>query len=412
MKNQITTILLLTVSPILVFGCGRISPPQDQQVPFENIVNLNYSSDRSVRLALWLAKKDELIEHQNASYDLVMAGWFEPSEEKTISTRNPSTKILAGLSSTWILDDPQWQSLLLTVANKGELNGPLQITDDMFLILDENDDGILDRRCSPPGWENIFAMDPRHPGWRRLIQSFYETIAGQEQHDGVIVDMVDAYPFCEGAWSGGNTNPIDKAAWVTGQDELLGLIRERVPASKWMVANAGHGFDSASPFPKHLNGFVLENFLGSWGASLEEGLASAQLALDTTQAPHIVVFAVDTDDTGNINWARFRTGFVASLLMDHTYFAFDHGSRDHGGVTKWWFPEYYEIDLGNPLNEYIYSEGVYRRNFEKGVVVIATDKDVPVAFDHPHVDITTGQTGTAFIVPREDAGIFFRVAES
>lgn len=41
-------------------------------------------------------------------------------------------------------------------------------------------------------------MDPRHPAWRQLILAFYENTAGQPQHDGVIVDVVDAHPFCEG----------------------------------------------------------------------------------------------------------------------------------------------------------------------------------------------------------------------
>ena len=106
---------------------------------------------------------------------------------------------------------------------------------------------------------------------------------------------------------------------------------------------------------------------------LEEGLASAQRALKTVRSPHVVVFAVDTDDTGMIDWTRFRTGLTASLLLDNTYFAFDHGPRDHGGVTDWWVPEYYEVTLGDPLGPYTMDDGVYRRDFERGTVVIAAD---------------------------------------
>ncbi len=270
-----------------------------------------------------------------------MTGGFEQFEADIIRSRNPSVKLLAGLSHTWILDDPEWLESLLTISNWGNDNGPLQITEDMYLMLDDNGDGILDRKCSPPGWGQIYAIDPRHPVWQELILAFYETVAEQPQHDGVIVDMVDAYPFCEGAWSGSITTPIDEFVWVTAQNEILGLIRESLPANKWMIVNAGHDFAEGSPFPQHSNGYLLENFLGIWGANLEEGLASAQRALETTEAPHIVIFAVDTDDKGEINWSRFRIGFAASLLMDNTYFAFDYGSRDHGGVRDWWFPEYY-----------------------------------------------------------------------
>jgi hypothetical protein len=38
--------------------------------------------------------------------------------------------------------------------------------------------------------------------------------------------------------------------------------------------------------------------------------------------------------------------------MDNTYFAFDYGPRDHGGVTDWWFEDYYDVDLGEPVGPY------------------------------------------------------------
>jgi hypothetical protein len=361
--------------------------------------------DRTPRLALWLAKKDELIGHESAGYDLVIASWFEPTEAGTIRPRRHSAKLLAGLSHTWVLDEPVWMEFFLAVANRGDPNGPLQVTDDMYLMLDEDGDGKLDRKCSAPGWKGLYAMDPRHTGWREMILAFYETVAQQPQHDGIVVDMVDAYPFCEDAWSGVVLAPLDSATWVSAQDELLGLIRERVPTDKWMLANAGRDYPAGSPFPRHLNGYLLENFLGVWGVGLEEGLASAQRALETTQPPHIVIFAVDTDDTGDIDWRCFRVGFAASLLMDNTYFAFDYGSRDHGGVTDWWVPGYYEIALGNPLASYSYAEGMYRRDFERGTVVIATEEAVAVSLDAPHTDMATGEQGLEFVVREGDARI-------
>jgi hypothetical protein len=368
-------------------------------------------ADTSPRLALWLAKKDELIARADADYDLVMSGWFDKTEADAIESRQASTRLLAGLSHTWTLDDPSCLGLLVTIANGGDPKGPLQITDDMFLMLDANKDGTLDRKCTPPGWEGIRAMDPRHPGWRKLILAFYENVAKQPQHDGAIVDMVDAYPFCDGGWSGGVSTPIDVPTWVSAQDELLGLIRSKVPTGKWLIANAGHDFPAGSPFPQHLNGYVLENFLGSWGANLEEGLASAGRALETTQAPHVVVFAVDTDDTGKIDWPRFRTGLAASLLTDNSYFAFDYGSKDHGGVAKWWFPEYYDIALGDPTGAFSLAGGMYRRDFEQGVVVVAAGADAHFTFDTQYRDTATGKVASAFDVPKGDARIFLRAIQ-
>ena len=278
----------------------------------------------------------------------------------------------------------------------------------MYLVLNDGD-GSPDRKCSLPGWEDLHAMDPRHPGWRKLILAYYETVAKQPQHDGVIVDMVDAFPFCEGARSGGVPTPMDATAWVSAQDELLGLVRESVPSDKWVLANAGHDFPAGSPFPQHLNGYLLENFGGRWGAGLEEGLASAQRALQTTQPPHMVVFAVDTDDTAEIDWRRFRVGYAASLLFDHTYLAFDRGPRDHGGVTDWWFPEIYDVNLGDPLGPYSYAEGTYRRDFEAGLVIVAAERDTVLTLQDHHLDVVTGEKGLKFAVPKGDARVLLRL---
>ncbi len=406
------SLLLFIALFTLLLGCGgELSTSPTPQVLTQLVEDSLESVDGTPRLALWLAKKDELTTYDEARYDVVMTSWFEPAEANIIKSHNPSTKFLAGLSHTWILDDPVWLEFLLTVANGGDPDGPLQITEDMYLMLDENRDGTLERKCSPPGWEKICAMDPRHPGWRKLILAFYHNVAEQPQHEGIIVDMVDAYPFCEGAWSGGVPTPIDAETWVSAQDELLGIIREEMPSDKLVFANAGRDFAVGSPFPRHLNGYLLENFLGSWGAGLEEGLASAQRALETTQPPHMVIFAVDTDDTGKIDWARFRVGFAASLLLDNTYFAFDYGSRDHGGVIGWWFPAYYAIDLGRPLGPYSITDGVYRRDFEKGVVIVAAEKDTHMSLDTLHIDTVSGETGMEFAVPKGDARIFLRVDE-
>jgi hypothetical protein len=400
-RMHAAVLILLLAALLPVLSCAESTPRPAAVSPS--------APGRTPRFALWLADMDELTGHPGAAYDLVMTAWFEPGEAAAIRARRPSARLLAGLTSHWILEDPGWLEFLLTVANGGDASGPLQIADDMFLTFDEDGDGRADRRCSPPGWEEIYAMDPRSSRWRELILSFYRTVAEQEQHDGVIVDMVDAYPFCDGARSGDVPNPISADAWVEAQDELLDLIRARVPEGKWIIANAGHDFPAGSPFARHVNGYVLENFLGDWGAGLAEGLASAQRALESTRPPHLVVFAVDTDDTGTADERRFRTGLAASLLMDNTYFAFDSGPRDHGGVADWWRLVYDQIILGMPDGPYDFHDGMYRREFEHGTVVLAVGEGVRISLSASHIDILSGDTGTVFDVPPGDARILVRI---
>ena len=396
--------LVLVSVLALALGCA--------QSPSEPDGNGDETASRTPRLALWLAKKGELIAHESASFDLVMSGWFESGEAVDILACRPAAKLLAGLSLTWVFNSDDWRGFLVTVANGGDLEGPLQITDDMYLMLDDDEDGVLDRRCSPPGWEDeIYAMDPRHEDWQELILSFYEVVGDHPYHDGVIVDMLDAYPFCEGAWSEGVPVPLDADAWIDGQEQLLASVRAGLASEKWVVANAGRDFPEGSPFPQYLNGYLLENALGTqFGlSSVEELLASTSRALTTTGPPHIVVYAVDTDDGGEIDLPRFRTGLVASLLTDNTYFAFDFGPRDHGGVTDWWFEDYYDVDLGEPIGPYELEGGAYTRNFENGVVVAAGDVPAVVSLDSTHIDVATGATGTDFTVPELDARIYVKV---
>ncbi len=388
----------IVVLCLLIAGCASTSTgPGD----------ITDDDTRDTRLALWLAKKAELIAHADAEFDLVLSGWFEQSEADAILDRNPNAKLLAGLTVAWILDDPAWQGLLVTVANGGDPNGPLQITDDMYLMYDSNEDGELDTHCSPPGWDDILAMDPRHPGWRQLVLSFYGVVGAQPQHDGVVIDMVDAYPFCEGAWSEGVPESLSAVAWVDAQAELLEAVRDTVPVAKWVFANAGRDFPAGSPFPEHLNGYLLENALGElFGLEdVEDLLDSADRALTTTLAPHMVVYSVDTDDTGVIDADRFRTGLATSLLYDHTYFAFDSGPRDHGGVNGWWFADSYEFELGPPLGAYQAATGGYRRIFERGVVIVACAEPIDVLFDEPHRDTADGAVDTAFTIQPGDARV-------
>jgi len=394
-------LLLLTTS-----GCEKIPTAPKE--------NNGATTSRNARLGLWLAKKEELIEHESAAFDLVMTAWFEPDEAADIRERCPSVKLLAGLSLNWVSSDPEWQTLLVTVANGGDPSGPLQIAEDMFLKYDDNNDGILDNRCAFPGWDDpaIYAMDPRHPGWQELILSYYNVAASQPQHDGVIIDMIDAYPFCDGSWSEGVPIPLDPSAWVSGQEQLLSMLRTNIPDDEWIIANAGCGFPEESPFPQYLNGYLLENSLGTFcNLDLDKMLASGQRALESTRPPHIVVYAVDTDDTGKMDMARFRTGLVASLLMDHTYFAYDFGPRDHGGVSDYWFPEYTNAALGDPIGPFYQENGVYRRDFKKGLIAAAGNTPISLSLDVPHFDIATGASGTNFTVSQGDAKILLRENE-
>jgi hypothetical protein len=141
----------------------------------------------------------------------------------------------------------------------------------------------------------------------------------------------------------------------------MAKIEELNTEDKLVIFNAGLKFSDIDEYSKFLNGYLLENFLGSWGADYETGLEAADDS-------YIVIYAIDTDDRGEQDLKRMRLGLTLSLLNDNTYFTYDFGPRDHGQV--WWFSEY-DVDLGEPSGNYYVKDNAYWREFEEGMVVSA-----------------------------------------
>lgn len=342
------------------------------------------------KITSWLAKKDEIIA-SGKPFDLIMTAFVMPDEAEKIRSQNRDAIILAGLTYNWTWNNPGWMEFLTTVASHGS-GETLEVTDDMYL---KNPDGS---RC-PFGWESdvweqeeIYAMDPRNPGWVELITSFYKAVLEQPQHDGIIVDMVvEKQWWCPDA--------ISDAEWLEASKAIMAKVQQLDKKDKLVIFNAGKDLYDIDEFSDYFDGYVMENFMGNQlKSTYEQGL---QAAADD----YIIIYAVDTDDTGVKDMNKMRLGLTLSLLNDNTYFAYDFGPRDHG--QAWWFPEY-DADLGNPMGAYYEKDNTYFRDFEKGTVVSSPDTDETVTFDTIHTDITTNEQSQSFVVKKGDGRIFIK----
>jgi hypothetical protein len=87
--------------------------------------------------------------------------------------------------------------------------------------------------------------------------------------------------------------------------------------------------------------------------------------------------------------ARDRMYGLASFLLiagDQSYYFFDEGGVDTGSYLAW-YPEY-EAAIGEPLSDYSFNDGVYRRDFTKGTVLVnPSDVLVSVALDEIHTTL-------------------------
>lgn len=339
------------------------------------------------KIASWLAKKDELL-RSGRPYDLVMAGWFTPEEAAQFRENNPDVQLLAGLTATWVWDNEGWMSFLVTIANYGR-DETIEITEEMYLHDSEGGRCAFGWASEEWGHEEIYSMDPRNEDWVNLVANFYETVLEQPTHDGVIVDMIVERQY----WG---QDAITYEEWTEATEAIYQRISDLNTEGKLVVFNAGARLSDIDDYSQYFDGYLMENFMGcQLKTNFSEGL-------EAVNGDKIVIFAVDTDDTGVVDMKKMRLGLTLSLLGDNTYFTYDFCPRDHG--QAWWYPEY-DADLGEPQGEYYERDGAYWREFEKGLVVAAPN-GASVSFDEEYTDVTSGETSNNFTIDEWDGRIF------
>jgi hypothetical protein len=163
-------------------------------------------------------------------------------------------------------------------------------------------------------------------------------------------------------------DPRIVAAHRQGHAAEWARARQLAPAVH-LIANTD---DLSSPeFSKKLNGAFLEALIGkNWSVenrvNWEEALRRYHAALQHTLPPNLVGFNV----WGRPNdYQRLRYG-LASALLDDGYFSYTDEKAGYSSVV--WFDEY-DADLGRPVDPpqfQPWKNGVYRRRFEKGMVLV------------------------------------------
>ena len=345
------------------------------------------------KIASWCAKKDELIE-SGKPYDLVMSGWFTPEEAARFRENNPDVLLLAGLTTTWVWDNEGWMSFLVTVANYGR-DDAIEITEEMYLHDSEGERCAFGWASEEWGHGEIYAMDPRNEDWANLVVNFYETVLAQPTHDGIIVDMVVERQY----WG---RDAITDEEWTTATKAIYQRISDLNTEDKLVIFNAGARLSDIDDYSEYFNGYLMENFMGcQLKTTFSEGL-------EAVNSDKIMIYGVDTDDTGVVDMKKMRLGLSLSLLGDNTYFTYDFGPRDHG--QAWWYPEY-DVDLGAPLGEFYELDGAYWREFEKGFVVAAPE-GATVSFDEEYTDVTSGEASESFTIEEGDGRIFLKASTS
>ena len=217
----------------------------------------------------------------------------------------------------------------------------------------------------------------RWPQWlaERNYAAFFRDVP---EFDIVYLDNVMA-PRVGGSWrQDGRDARTDDSNILTahraGHVEHWKRIRQLQPKAL-LIGNTDNDL-SNTQWRNQLDGAFLEGLMGErWSIERREGWARMmeryRSVLQNTREPKLVGFNVSgaTDD-----YRLFRYAYT-SCLLDDGYFSYTDKSRGFSSVP--WFDEY-DVKLGRARSappSAAWNEGVWRRDFDHGVVLVNPTND-------------------------------------
>ena len=212
-----------------------------------------------------------------------------------------------------------------------------------------------------------------HARW--VVQQFYKP---NPSIDGFFEDNVFWRPRVDADWNrDGVTDSKDSpqsGKWLReALAKRFALLHTLMPG-KLMIGNItdwGNSKSELTEYDQALNGGLIEGIIGkhysveTW-SSWAEMMRWYRKTMAAVAEPKLVAF----HQVGSItDYKTMRYG-LASCLLDNGYYAFSDETKGYSGVP--WFDEY-DFKLGKavkPPATVEYQKGVYRRDFENGIVLV------------------------------------------
>jgi hypothetical protein len=159
-----------------------------------------------------------------------------------------------------------------------------------------------------------------------------------------------------------------------GHVEHWNRIRKLQPKAL-LIGNADNDLGNAQ-WRDQLDGAFLEGLMGqNWSIERREGwgrmMERYRAVTQNTRQPKIVAFNV----AGALDDYRLFRYAYASCLLDDGYFSYTDKARGYSSAP--WFDEY-DLKLGNALSPppaTAWKAGIWRRDFQKGVVLVNPSAD-------------------------------------
>jgi len=314
-----------------------------------------------------------------AKWDVVILGsqiqLFNPNVFKIIRQKNPDVKILAYIST----EELSWTDKDLPLENpKGALYQ--EVNKNNWWLYNPQGGHV---NFWPGTWminvTNETRANSRGEHWSDYLARFVkEKIIATGYWDGIFYDnCFDGVQWIQsGNMDINRDGQKDDINWVNRKwretmTNLLVKTRQYIGQDKLIVIN------SSNFYAPYINGRLLEGFPYGYNQNWVTMMKDYQSIIKNSYyQPKIIINNGNTNNIGyQKDYQRMRYSFASTLLNDG-YFSFDFGDQNHG--QTWWYDEY-NVFLDQPIskayniedkNNFQIKEGVWRRDFKKGVVLV------------------------------------------
>ena len=280
---------------------------------------------------------------------------------------------------------------------------------EQYILKDANGNRLYIPFACSAGSCTQYAADIGDPGWRaRFIAIAKERAASG--YKGIFVDDVNL-AFKVGDGHGNFVAPIDRrtgttmtlAAWQRYFAEFMEQLRAALPAGFEIVHNQVYFHAGLS------NAYVRRAIEAATHIEIERGVIDTGIVGGTGTYGYETVLAwaehIHSRGKGVVWDAQSTWGREYQLA---TYFLLSNGldglaHPDGSDPNNWWSG--YDVDLGRPLGARYSSDGVFRRDFQHGTVLVNQPGQTTrtITLDSPHRTLAGTTTSSVTLAARDGA---------
>ncbi len=219
-------------------------------------------------------------------------------------------------------------------------------------------------------------MDPGNPQWQAYFLDKVKGFQSDPGWSGVFLDNVDG---SLGRFESMHTHLENYADDAEYQQAIISFLKSLytnyfAPSGKPLYANIPYlkNADAWFAYLQYLDGAMLESFAADWDhgyLSEEDWLGQLDLAEKTQALGKRIILVTQGSVTDQ---QRMRYGLASFLLVNQGRANFRY-SNDEAYRELWWYPQF-ETDLGQPLGPRYAENDRWRRDFEKGYVLVDPEK--------------------------------------